>query len=181
MIDDMVTLLKAEQSEDDSREEYCIKGFDETRGRGQRSSHKDAVKSSKDQLSNTDGRVEALKNSTDVRDSSVSWTRRVSGIVTRGSKCYLRVGHHHTYRMARPRVCVGDNSLLSQKMHYYHSARDACDHRVNTTTCTTHLTQTLDTALSWRSDASSSWMVYHPAEQRHDHSHTTPRPPQRND
>ena len=106
-------------------------------------------------MSNTDDRVEALKNSTDERDSSVSWSRRVSGIATRGSKCYLRIGHHHTHRMARPRVCVGDNALLSQKMHYYHSARDACDHRVNTTTCTTQLTQTLDTAQGWRSDASS--------------------------
>ena len=111
MIDEMVTLLKAEQSEDDSRKEYCIKCFDETRGRRQRSIHKHAIKSYKDQLSNTDDRVEALKNSTDQRDSSVSWTRRVSGIVTRGPKCYLRVGHHHTHRLARPRVCVGDNAL----------------------------------------------------------------------
>ena len=99
--------------------------------------------------------VEALKSSTDERDSSVSWSTRVSGIATRGSKCYLRVGHHHTHRMARPRVCVGDNALLSQKIHYYHSTGDACDHRVNITTCTTQLTQTLDTAQSWRSDASS--------------------------
>ena len=112
MIDEMVTLLKAEQSEDDSRKEYCIKSFDETRGRGQRSSHKDAVKSCKDQMSNTDDRVEALNNSTDERDSSVSWSRRVSGIATRGSKCYLRIVHHHTHRMAG-RECV------LKIMHYY--------------------------------------------------------------
>ena len=49
-IDEMVT-LKAAQSEDDSRKEYGIKSFDETRGRGQRSSHKDAVKSYRDQTS----------------------------------------------------------------------------------------------------------------------------------
>ena len=77
MIDDMVTLLKAEQGEDDGKKAYCIKSFgqmeDEAKVMGHHiSSHRDAIVDSKDQLSNTGARIDAVQKSISEFDVSVT-------------------------------------------------------------------------------------------------------------
>ena len=77
IIDDVVTLLKAEQGEDDGKKAYCIKSFgqteDETKVLGhQISGHRDAILDSKDQLSNTGARIDAVQMSISEFDVSVT-------------------------------------------------------------------------------------------------------------
>ena len=68
--DEMVTLLEAVQSEDDSKKAYCSKLFDGTEDEAkmlarQIANHKDATLDYKYQLSNTDARIEVAKKSID--------------------------------------------------------------------------------------------------------------------
>ena len=68
MIDDMVTLLKAEQGEDDGKKACCIKSFGQTKDEAkvvahQTFSHRDAIVDSKDQLSNIGARIDAVQKS----------------------------------------------------------------------------------------------------------------------
>ena len=63
MIDEVVTLLKAEQGEDDGKKGHCAESFGQTEDEAkvlghQVSGHRDATAEYKDQLSNTDARIE---------------------------------------------------------------------------------------------------------------------------
>ena len=69
LIDETVTLLEAEQGEDDSKEAYCIKNIGQTEDEDNVSAHhisghRDAVADFKDQLSNTDARIERIVEET---------------------------------------------------------------------------------------------------------------------
>ena len=65
MIDEMVALLKKEQDEDDGKKACCTKSFGQTEDEAKvsaqhASSHRDAIADYKDQLSNTDARIERI-------------------------------------------------------------------------------------------------------------------------
>ena len=58
-----------------AKKAYCSKGFDETEDEATMSArqiahHKDAIEDYKDQLSNTEGRIEVARKSIDERNSS---------------------------------------------------------------------------------------------------------------
>ena len=64
-IDEIVTLLKAEQHEDDGKRVYCIKSFGQTEGQAkvpthEISDHRDTTADHEDQLSNTNAQVERI-------------------------------------------------------------------------------------------------------------------------
>ena len=80
MIDEMVTLLGAEQVGDDNKKAYCVKSFDERDDEAkaparQIAGHKDAIDDYKDQLSSKDAHIEAMQKSIHELDESV---RKVS-------------------------------------------------------------------------------------------------------
>ena len=110
-INDMVTLLKAEQSEDDSKKAYGIKRFDETDDEASDPAHEDAIENYKDQLSNTDARIEAVQNSTDK-----SRQQRVK-VATSGRSCNANIDFSGvgltTECNGSAEGCVGDNARLS--------------------------------------------------------------------
>ena len=68
VIDETVTLLKAEQGDDDGKKAYCTESLGQTEDEGkvlahQVSGHRDAI-AVKDQLSNTDARIERIVEET---------------------------------------------------------------------------------------------------------------------
>ena len=70
-------MLKAEQGEDDGKKACCIKSFGQTKDEAkvvahEISSHKDAIVDSKDQLSNTGARIDAVQKSISEFDVSVT-------------------------------------------------------------------------------------------------------------
>ena len=85
MIDEKVTLPKAEQGDDDGKKTYYIKGFDQTEDKDKVSTrqikgHKDTIDDCNDQLSNTDGRIEAVEKSLSELNESVAHAVLQEGI-----------------------------------------------------------------------------------------------------
>ena len=77
MIDEMMTLLEAEQVGDDNKESYYIKSFDERdveakAPTSQITGHKNAIEDHKDQLSSEDAHIEAVRESFPELDESVT-------------------------------------------------------------------------------------------------------------
>ena len=73
MIDEMVTLVEAEQVGDDNNKAYCIKSFEEREDEAKAPArHEDAIDDHKDQLSNKDADIEAVRESIFELDESVT-------------------------------------------------------------------------------------------------------------
>ena len=80
MIDEVVTLLKAEQGEDSSKKAYCIRSFDETGDEAmalahQLTGHKVAFVDYNDQLPNTVARIRPCRSRSLSRTRA--WRRRL--------------------------------------------------------------------------------------------------------
>ena len=98
MVDEMVTLLMEEQGEDDGRKAFCIKGFGHTEDEAkilahQTCDHREAIADYKDQLSETDARIEAVQKSIPELDASAvannaAATELLKLAAKRLDKCY---------------------------------------------------------------------------------------------
>ena len=155
--DEMVTLLKEEQCEDDSKKTYCIKSFDETEDEAKVSArqidgHKDAMEDYKDQLANTDERIEAVHKSTDELDSRVSKSRRTREVATRTSGCYLP---------SRP-TTQRNGSVEGGRLEIMHNClHTSVTHDLTTTTTLDYTARHSTDCTSWRSNVSSPWVRRH--------------------